>query len=175
MWKIFNYIKKSLTNTPTKRKAVDSYNLDITSPDATISQKDLALISFFLNYTPSKENLFCIIKKWSDDVFVNLSCESNTQNWLSSSKNMLTVDEMLNDKDQDCLKDFLWLIVGEEKYDVNDSLNDVVNFINNSKKEFQSTCSKTSKIYFSKYSDVNSYTIIWGQEDYINYILYNLG
>lgn len=175
MNRIIKFIRKKLLNNFKETEVVDIYNIAITSTTDSIAQKDLDLISFFLKFTPSKNNLFCIINKWSDDVFINISCESNQQNWSMCTQNMLTINEILSSNDEQGLEDFFWLIGIEKPDDKGNITNYVIDFINSDKKEYQSTCSKSSSIFFSKYSDVNCYTVVWGQENYLNYIVRNFG
>ncbi len=175
MKRIIEYIRGKLLNNPEKRETIDIYNLSITSANDNITKKDLNLISFFLKFTPSENKLFSVIKKWNDDTFVNISCESNNQNWISCTQKMLTVDEILKGTPEDYLEDFFWLIEVEKIYDIENIMNHVIDFINSNKKEYQSICSKKSRIYFSRYSDVNSYTVVWGQENYLNCIVSDVG
>ncbi|WP_339101654.1 hypothetical protein [Candidatus Enterococcus clewellii] len=176
---MFYFIKTKLIDRLTKRNIFSIYNLDIDSGTKSITISDLSLIRFFLKFTPPKDHLFCRIRKWSDDVFVNISCKSNKKNWDSCTKNLYTVSEIVNDNNEGYVRDFLCLIVDEDFYDNNngftDILNHTVDFINSRKKEYQRICSIDSAIYFEQDCTVNSFKVVWGQEDYINYILYDIG
>lgn len=175
MSRFIKFIKGKLLNNFKEKEKVDIYNVAITNTIDSITQKDLELIRFFLKFTPSRNNLFCIINKWSDDIFANISCESNKQNFERCTQNMLTINEILNSSNEEDIEDFFWLLGIEKIDDKRNVVNDVIDFINSRKKEYQHACSKNSSIYFSKYSDVNSYTVVWGQENYLNFILQDVG
>lgn len=178
MKNFFDYIKTKVV-TQKKCEVIEIYALNINIDTTNVSEKDIALIKFFLDFAPSRDNLSCVINKYSDDVFVNISCKSNENSWTRCTKNMVTLEELLNCAGKFSLTDFIWLVADEENYDEtyrpNDVLESVVDFINDIKKDFQSVCTQNSLIYFDQYSDVNSYKVVWGQKGHLNYVLFDVG
>ena len=49
------------------------------------------------------------------------------------------------------------------------------NFIYDNKQSFQTEVLSKDHIYFKKYCGINGYCVIWGNSNYMNYILYDSG
>lgn len=70
-------------------------------------------------------------------------------------------------------EDFLWLVSD----DGNNSLprSDSVRFVNQERKEFQPLCDDHSRVFFTDWSNVNDWVVLWTAAGSLNYLGYSQG
>lgn len=175
---MFNFLKKLVPLSNQSETLVDIYNLELPSDSGITSEKDLILLKHFLNFRPNKGNLACNIKTYSDDAFVYIYCQTLVNEWTYLSSDMMEIPKILTIANG--INDFLNLLDIEDD-ETMDSLKETyiiekaIQFVNETKMDFQSMCTEKDKLYFEKYSDVNYFKIIWGTSDHMNFILRSLG
>jgi hypothetical protein len=69
--------------------------------------------------------------------------------------------------------ELVWLLTSEEaEAPIRPA---AVSFINQNRREFQAECVPSNRILFRHESDVNSWTILWGDDNRLNYLGYDQG
>ncbi|XLZ72034.1 hypothetical protein ABT364_08745 [Massilia sp. SR12] len=104
---------------------------------------------------------------------VAFSCGIQSQQWpdLVKKLNLVTPSDALGFSDW--REEFLWLVNSEEPTTSIDVYS--ADFINSKKRDFQALCISSGQIFFSKDSDVNSWTAVWENDGTINYLGFEQG
>ncbi len=68
-------------------------------------------------------------------------------------------------------EDFLWLVRGDEET----VAVAVVEFVNEQRKEFQPVCLGTDRVFFQRWSNVNDWLVLWGDDSRLSYLAYSAG
>jgi thiol-disulfide isomerase/thioredoxin len=79
----------------------------------------------------------------------------------------VVVGELVGDED------FLWLVRGDEETVAPEVA--VVEFVNEQRKEFQPVCLATDRVFFQRWSNVNDWLVLWGDDSRLSYLAYSAG
>ena len=71
--------------------------------------------------------------------------------------------------DEDCL----WLVRGDEETVAPEVA--VVGFVNEQRKAFQPVCLATDRVFFQRWSNVNDWLVLWGDDSRLSYLAYSAG
>jgi hypothetical protein len=75
--------------------------------------------------------------------------------------------------DEAWIGDLIWLLTGEEeRVPIRPA---AVQFVNEQRRTFQTDCLLTSRILISHQSDVNDWSVLWGNDTWLNYVGYSQG
>jgi hypothetical protein len=140
------------------------------------SEAALRFISRELGYSPDTSLLKFDLSFFSGGIGVfdklAFSCGANDGQWeaLIQKLSLLSPSEtMMN---EEWAEDLTWLVRHSEPYSIEESC---AQFINTEKKQFQGDCTPDCKIFFSKESNVNTWTAIWGKNGDLNYLHFDQG
>jgi hypothetical protein len=137
----------------------------------------LGIITGILGFEPETIGLEYDLNLYSGGIGVHdrlAFCCSMTDRQIELSVNKLRLispEEAIADPSWG--EDFAWLL-GQEGH-VYAALDLSINFINQSRKPFQSSCSDHSHVLFSEESNVNTWTAVWIFGGIFNYLSFDQG
>ena len=70
-------------------------------------------------------------------------------------------------------EDFLWLVRGDEETVALEVA--VVEFVNEQRRAFQPVCLSTDRVFFLRWSNVNDWLVLWGDDSRLSYLAYSAG
>jgi hypothetical protein len=102
-----------------------------------------------------------------------ITLPATTSLWSLVATRLKTCDPDAAAVDDTWKDDFLWLVKADECD--RSPRNAAIRFVNAEKRDFQSQCEISSQIAFQRYSDVNDWVVLWGDDKVLNYRGYSQG
>lgn len=162
-----------------QRESVQKLSTNITiesSLDKTISRaEDLKVLSTLLQFTPDQANLLCHIVQYRDDFKAYVFCHATPAEFAKAVQNLISwqdFQQVLSELDESFLE---LLDCASTQLTVDQFQSQLIHFINAEKDPCQQTCLSTDDIFFDRYSHTNGYTFIWGKDNQLNLIVYDVG
>lgn len=139
--------------------------------------KGVKILSNYLQFQPSKKGLFYDISLYAGGtgVYDTISAKFMVEpgGWEKVRKYFVLQTPEQAANHPEWAEDFDWLVGREEKSEPPFSAASM--FIKSQKKSFQSAVGEDTMIYFIEWSDVNSWSVFWGNEESINFLSFDQG
>lgn len=188
MWKRIKKIFSFNEAKPRKIRIPASYSVKILADKNDMSNIDKKFIILLLNFIPNFNNLKCEINRWDnyieyiENVRAFIYCEATMDNWNHLGSHLMELKRFIDHerkRDIDDFNSFLHLIeVDEEDFNIitdAEVVETTIYFINDYKREYQSSCNNLSKVYINLGCSVNDFKIVWGEENCFNLITESYG
>lgn len=130
-----------------------------------------------LNELPSQHGVFYDLSFYSggmgifDHLAITLPADTNLWKSVTVALRAKTPEEAC--QDEGWAEDLLWLINDDDEPILPHEA--TVRFINSKRQAFQSKCVPTSWLYFEEESNINDWTVLWGDDTQLNYLGYSQG
>lgn len=188
MWSFMNRSRLCTKNKQARCNIPARHATIILDGEAKLSPIDKKFIKLILNFTPKWSNLKCEITRYDryseymENIRGFIYCEATIENWKTIENNLIELDLFIKHesaRNREDFNAFLHMIeVQEEDYGSiadTDIVNRTIDYINNTKHDYQSSCQLFSNIYLNMGCSINDYTLIWGDEHCINLLTESYG
>jgi hypothetical protein len=106
-----------------------------------------------------------------DRLAISLPADPALWSQITESLQLRTLEDAAADEGR--LENLLWLFTGKE--DAIPLGLAAVQFINQERRHFQPSCTSSSRILIGDQSDVNDWVVVWGDEQWLNYLAFSQG
>ncbi|KZX02233.1 hypothetical protein JL49_01560 [Pseudoalteromonas luteoviolacea] len=142
-----------------------------------LKSKGVKILSNYLKFQPCKKGLYYDISLYEggtgvhDKVSARFVAEPSS--WENIRKYFVLQTPEQAAKHLEWAEDFDWLVDREEQSE--SPISAASTFIKSQKKDFQTVVDEGTAIYFIEWSDVNSWSVFWGNEECINFLSFDQG
>lgn len=141
------------------------------------SEEAISVLTGILGFSPNTTSLKYELNLYAGGIGIDdklaFCFEASEQEIRSVAEKLGLITPLDALRDAGWGEDFAWLIDDDGRGDPVIDLS--VKFINQNKKPFQSNCSESCSIYFSRESNVNTWTAVWICESTLNYLSFDQG
>lgn len=139
--------------------------------------KGIKILSNHLGFQPCKQGLvydICLYAGGSgvhDEVSAKMVVEPDK--WEHIRKQFVVYTPEQAASHAEWAEDFYWLV--DRKDESKSPFLAALSFIESQKKDFQSSVDKDTRIYFIEWSNVNSWSVFWGNDEIMNFLSFDQG
>jgi len=140
-------------------------------------EKAIDFISAFLGFTPEFSTLVFDLNFFSGGIGVHdrlaFSCNATIGQLEKAVEKRHLIVPAAIEANLECGEDFEWLVNSAGvRRPIEESCLD---FLNAEKREFQDPCTAKCQMHFAQFSNVNTWTAVWGEEGRLNCLHYDQG
>jgi hypothetical protein len=176
-------MRRSQTNNAYLKMKLDLHpydNIERRYRDTDVSQEaGLEVIKTLLHLgaAPSPEGLFYDLMFFSGGIGVldelAISMPASTELWAGIAAGLRAQSPEKAIEEESWAEELMWLLTGEDGPAAPRAA--AIRFINSERRPFQAECHSASRILFQADSNVNDWTVLWGNDAQLNYLGYSQG